>query len=105
VAELLETNLFVERGERLAFWHDITREAVRETIATSARRALDRWAADVLLRSGALPVDGAMQLAASAEPGDEVAVATLLDAARTLMATDPGTAAAFGRRALEIAPS
>jgi DNA-binding CsgD family transcriptional regulator/tetratricopeptide (TPR) repeat protein len=105
IAELLETNLLVERGERLAFWHDITREAVRETIAASARRALDRWAADVLLRSGALPVEVAMQLAASAEPGDEVAIATLLDAAKTLVATDSRTAAEFGRRALEISPS
>jgi len=105
VAELLESNLLVERGERLAFWHDITRGAVRETIATSARRALDRWAAAVLLRTGALPVEVATQLAASAEPGDEVAVTTLLDAARTLVATDSATAAAFGRRALEIAPS
>ena len=105
VAELLEANLLVERGERLAFWHDITRGAVRESIAASARRALDRWAAEVLLRSGALPVEVAMQLAASAEPGDEVAVATLLDAAKTLIATDSGTAAEFGRRALEISPS
>ena len=105
VAELLETNLFVERGDRLAFWHDITRGAVRETIAVSARRALDRWAAEVLLRSGAVPVEVATQLAASAEPGDEVAVTTLLDAAKTLLATDSGTAAEFGRRALEISPS
>src|SRR4029077_6539526 len=105
VAELLETNLLVERGERLAFWHDITRGAVRDTIATSARRALDRWAAEILLRSGALPVEVATQLSASAEPGDEVAITTLLDAAKTLVATDSRTAADFGRRALEIAPS
>jgi len=105
VAELLETNLLAERGDRLAFWHEITREAVREAIAGSARRALDRWAAEVLLRSGALPVEVAMQLAASAEPGDEIAIATLLEAAKTLIATDSGTAAEFGRRALEISPS
>jgi DNA-binding CsgD family transcriptional regulator/tetratricopeptide (TPR) repeat protein len=105
VGELMETTLLVERGERLAFWHDITRGAVRETIATSARRALDRWAAEVLLRSGALPIEVATQLAASAEPGDEVAVSTLLDAAKTLVATDSATAAEFGRRALEISPS
>lgn len=104
VAELLESNLLVERRERLAFWHDITREAVREAIAASARRALDRWAAEVLLRSGALPVEVASQLAASGEPGDELAVTTLLDAARTLVSTDSGTAAEFGRRALEISP-
>ena len=45
-----------------------------------------------------------MQLAASAEVGDEVAIATLLDAAKALATTDPGAAAHFGRRALEIAP-
>jgi DNA-binding CsgD family transcriptional regulator/tetratricopeptide (TPR) repeat protein len=105
VAELLETNLLVERGDRLAFWHEITRGAVREAIAASARRALDRWAAEVLLRSGALPVEVAMQLSTSAEPGDEIAITTLLEAAKTLIATDSGTAAEFGRRALEISPS
>ena len=50
-----------------------------------------------------LSVEVGAQLAPSAEPGDEVAV-TLLDAAKTLIATDPETAAVFGRRALEIAP-
>ena len=36
--------------------------------------------------------------------GDDVAIATLLDAAKTLVTTDPETAAQFGQRALEIAP-
>jgi DNA-binding CsgD family transcriptional regulator len=104
VGELLEANLLVERDERLAFWHDITREAVRASVPVTARRALDRQAAVVLLEAGALPVEVAVQLAASAEVGDEVAIATLLDAARALVTTDPGTAAQFGQRALEIAP-
>jgi DNA-binding CsgD family transcriptional regulator len=104
VGELLEANLFVERDEQLAFWHDITREAVRASVPATARRALDRQAAVVLLEAGALPVEVAVQLAASAEPGDEVAIETLLEAAKTLVTTDPETAAAFGRRALEIAP-
>ena len=105
VGELLEANLLVDRGDKLAFWHDITREAVRASVPATARRALDRQAAGVLLEAGALPVEVASQLAASAEPGDEVAIETLLDAARTLVTTDPETAAAFGRRALEIAPA
>jgi DNA-binding CsgD family transcriptional regulator len=105
VGELLEANLLVERAERLAFWHDITREAVRASVPVTARRALDRQAAVVLLEGGALPVEVAVQLAASAEVGDEVAIATLLDAARALVRTDPGTAARFGQRALEIAPA
>ena len=93
VGELLEANLLVERDEKLAFWHDITREAVRASVPVTARRALDRQAAGVLLEAGALPVEVAVQLAASAEPGDEVAIATLLDAAKALVTTDPDTAA------------
>jgi predicted ATPase len=104
VEELLEANLFVERAENLAFWHDITREAVRASVPVTARRALDRQAAGVLLEAGALPVEVAVQLAASAEIGDEVAISTLLEAAKTLATTDPGTAAQFGQRAIEIAP-
>jgi DNA-binding CsgD family transcriptional regulator len=104
VSELLEANLLVERDEKLAFWHDITREAVRTSVPVTARRALDRQAAGVLLEAGALPVEVAVQLAASAEPGDEVAINTLLGAAKALVTTDPNTAAHFGQRALEIAP-
>jgi DNA-binding CsgD family transcriptional regulator len=59
----------------------------------------------VLLEGGALPIEVATQLAASAEPGDDVAVATLLDAAEALITTDSETAAQFGQRALEIAPA
>jgi DNA-binding CsgD family transcriptional regulator len=105
VGELLEANLLVDRDEKLAFWHDITREAVRASVPITARRALDRQAAVVLLEAGALPVEVAVQLAASAEVGDEVAITTLLDAAKALVTTDPGTAAQFGQRALEIAPA
>ena len=104
VGELLEANLLVERDDKLAFWHDITREAVRASVPVTARRALDRQAAGVLLEAGALPVEVAVQLAASAEPGDEVAITTLLGAAKALVTTDPNTAAQFGQRALEIAP-
>jgi DNA-binding CsgD family transcriptional regulator len=105
VGELLEADLLVERDEGLAFWHDITREAVRESVPVTARRALDRQAAGVLLEAGALPVEVAGQLAASAGVGDEVAIGTLLNTAKTLVTTDPSTAARFGQRALEIAPA
>src|SRR5438876_8919728 len=105
VGELLEANLLVERDENLAFWHDLTREAVRASVPVTARRALDRQAAVVLLEAGALPVEVAGQLAASAQVGDEVAIATLLDAAKALVTTDPGTAAQFGQRAIAIAPA
>ena len=105
VGELLDANLLVERDAKLAFWHDLTREAVRASVPATARRALDRQAAGVLLEAGALPAEVAVQLAESAQPGDEVAIETLLEAAKALVTTDPETAARFGRRALEIAPS
>src|SRR5437899_12859134 len=51
VRELLEANLLVERDEKLAFWHDITRQAVRISVPVTARRALHRQAAVVLLET------------------------------------------------------
>jgi DNA-binding CsgD family transcriptional regulator/DNA-binding Lrp family transcriptional regulator len=104
VEELIESGIMRERGERLAFQHDLIRQAVRYSSAPSARRALDRQAADVMLAGGSLPVEVAIQLAGSAEPGDDVAIATLLQAAVSLSTTDPGASADLSRRALELAP-
>ena len=96
--------MLVESGDRLAFRHDVTREAVRESVPVSARRAIDRQAADMLLAAGATPVEVAAQIAASAEPGDEQAIAILLRAGEALATTDPGAGADLSRRALELAP-
>jgi DNA-binding CsgD family transcriptional regulator len=104
IEELTEAGIVVERGDGLAFQHDLIREAVRGACAPSVRRALDRQAADVMLARGALPVEVAIQLAASAAPGDEVAIGTLLAAAEALATTDPGASADLSRRALELAP-
>lgn len=104
VDELVRADLLVEGGDTLAFRHDLIRDAVRESLPGSVRRALDRHAADVMLGRGALPVEVATQLADSAELGDEVAVTTLLKAAEELATTDPGIAANFSQRALELAP-
>jgi DNA-binding CsgD family transcriptional regulator/tetratricopeptide (TPR) repeat protein len=104
VEELIHAGLLVESDNYLAFGHDLTREAVRSSLPVTVRRALDRQAATMLLAGGALPVEVAAQLAASAEPGDEVAIATLLKAAEALGTTDPKAAADLSQRALEIAP-
>ncbi len=104
VEELIDCGLVVESGELLAFRHDVTREAVRESVPVSARRALDRQAADVLLAAGATAVEVAAQIAASAESGDEQAISILLRAGEALAATDPGAGADLSRRALELAP-
>jgi DNA-binding CsgD family transcriptional regulator len=104
VEELIDSGMLVESGDRLAFRHDVTREAVRESVPVSARRALDRQAADVLLAAGAAPVEVAAQIAASAESGDEQAISILLRAGEALATTDPGAGADLSRRALELAP-
>jgi DNA-binding CsgD family transcriptional regulator len=104
VEELIHADLLVERDDKLCFGHDLLFEAVRASVPLSVRRALDRQAAAVLLAGGALPVEVATQLAASAEPGDEVAITTLLKAAEALSTTDPGAAADLSQRALELAP-
>jgi hypothetical protein len=80
VGELIDCGILNERGDGLAFGHELIREPVRDSLPLSAKRALDRHAVDVLLGAGALPVEVATQLAASAEPGDEVAITTLLKA-------------------------
>jgi DNA-binding CsgD family transcriptional regulator len=104
IKELVQADIFIDSGDQLAFGHDLIREAVRASSPVPVRRALDRQAADVLLARGALPIEVAQQLADSAEPGDETAIATLLQAADALGTTDPATAAKLAGRALELAP-
>jgi len=103
VDELIHADLLAECDGRLMFGHDLTLEAVRASLPISVLRSLDRQAASVLLAGGALPVEVATQLAESAEPGDEVAITTLLKAAEALGTTDPGAAADLGQRALDLA--
>ncbi|HWN62044.1 MAG TPA: AAA family ATPase, partial [Streptosporangiaceae bacterium] len=105
VREVIDAGIFIEAGGRLAFQHDLAREAVRSAIPGAVRRALDREAADVLLASGALPVEVAAQLAASAEPGDVAAVRALAEAAEALGMTDPGASADMASVALSLLPS
>ena len=54
VEELIEAGIVRERGDQLGFQHDLIREAVRGACAPSARRALDRQAADVMLGQGGI---------------------------------------------------
>ena len=105
VDELLRAELLTEDEGRLTFRHDLIREAVRDTLPASARRALQRQAVDVLIGAGAPPVEVAVQLAESADFGDQVAIRALHDAANALAASDPATAADLSLRAFELAPA
>ena len=104
VEELTRADILIETPTGLGFRHDITRQAVRDSLPASARRALERQAVAVLLSAGALPIEVAAQLAASAEPGDESAAKTLRQAAHGLASSDPGVAADLSQKALEVTP-
>jgi DNA-binding CsgD family transcriptional regulator len=105
VREVIDAGILADEGGRLAFQHDLIREAVRSAVPDAVRRALDREAADVLLAGGALPVEVAAQLAASAEPGDVKAVRALTEAAESLGMTDPSASADIASVALSLVPS
>jgi DNA-binding CsgD family transcriptional regulator len=105
VNELVQADIFADDGGQLAFRHDIIREAVRGSLLPPVRRAVDRQAADVLLAHGALPVEVATQLVESAEPGDDVAIETALEATQILGASDPAAAAELAAKTLDLTPS
>ncbi len=105
VRELMDADIFVDSDGTLAFGHDLIREGVRASSASAVRRALDRRAVDVLVARGALPVEVAYQLAASAEVGDDAAISTLLEASEAIGPTDPAAAADLAGRGLELAPA
>jgi len=105
VRELISSELLAEGPQSLSFSHDLNREAVRASLPSSAVQALDRQVASALLEAGALPVEVATQLAASAVPGDQVAITTLMKASDSLAGTDPGQAADLAHRALDLTPA
>jgi DNA-binding CsgD family transcriptional regulator len=104
VQELMRSDLIGDDEGRLTFRHDLIRDGVRAVCSISVRRALDRQAAGVLLERGALPVEVALQLVQSAEPGDIDAISTLLEAAESLAVTDPAASANLAMKGLDLAP-
>jgi DNA-binding CsgD family transcriptional regulator len=104
VNELVQADIFADDGGQLAFRHDILREAVRGSLLSPVRRAIDRQAADVLLAHGALPIEVATQLVESADPGDDIAIETALQATQALGASDPVASAELAAKAIDLTP-
>jgi len=100
--ETVRADLLVEDGEQLRFRHDLLREATRQSLPESLRRAMERQSASVMLRMGAAPAEVATQLARSAEPGDREAIDALRQAAQSVGHGDTGAAADLSKRALEL---
>ena len=105
VEEAVRADLLIEDGEQMRFRHDLLREATRQSLPQSLRRAMERQSATVMLDMGSAPEEVATQLARSAEVGDQAAIAALREAAQSLAYSDPGAAADLSKRALELQPA
>ena len=105
VDEAVRADLLVEDGERLRFRHDLLREATRQSLPQSLRRAMERQSASIMLGMGAAPAEVATQLARSAEPGDREAIGALRQAAQSVGHSDASAAADLSKRALELLPA
>ncbi|OBJ06458.1 helix-turn-helix transcriptional regulator [Mycobacterium colombiense] len=103
--EAVRADLFVEDGGQLRFRHDLLREATRQSLPQSLRRAMERQSASVMLGMGAAPAEVATQLARSAEPGDREAIDALRQAAQSVGRGDASAAADLSKRALELLPA
>jgi DNA-binding CsgD family transcriptional regulator len=95
-------DLLVEDDEQLRFRHDLLREATRQSLPQSLRRAMERQSASIMLRMGAAPAEVATQLARSAEPGDREAISALRQAAQSIGHSDASAAADLSSRALDL---
>src|SRR5271163_903370 len=102
VDEAVRADLLVEDDEQLRFRHDLLREATRQSLPQSLRRAMERQSASVMLGMGAAPAEVATQLARSAEPGDSEAISALRAAAQSVGHSDASAAADLSKRALEL---
>jgi DNA-binding CsgD family transcriptional regulator len=91
-----------EAGDRLAFRHDLLRQAVYQQVPGPLRQALHRDAAAALRRAGAPLARVAGQYAAGAKPGDEEAIEVLAAAAGQLSATARAAGADLAVRALGL---
>jgi DNA-binding CsgD family transcriptional regulator len=105
VQEAVRADLLAEDSDQLTFRHDLLREATRQSMPQSLRRAMERQSAATMLEMGAAPEEVATQLARSAEIGDQAAVAALRQAARSVVRSDPNAAADLSKRAVEILPA
>jgi DNA-binding CsgD family transcriptional regulator len=105
VQEAVRADLLVEDDHQLRFRHDLLREATRQSLPQSLRRAMERQSASIMLNVGAAPAEVATQLARSAELGDREAIGALRAAAQSVGHADASAAADLSKRALDLLPA
>lgn len=101
----VQADVVVDNGDRLAFRHDLLRQAVYENIAPSARKALHRRAAEYLLAGGRSPVDAASHVLLGARAGDREGIEILRRAAGIVSPIMPSAAVELIERALGLVSS
>jgi len=102
--EALAAGLVIEEGDRMAFRHDLVREAADAALPKTVRQSLRRRAVDVMLEHGAPPSDVAELVMDVARPGDRDAIAILRRAAAETGRVSPAVASLLSRRALDLTP-
>jgi predicted ATPase len=104
LAQAMQAGILVDLSEVVGFRHDMVREAVRDELGTSTRRALHLEAGRRLARAGAPASLVASHLAAGAAPGDREAVEWLRRAAEEAAPRAPAIASDLLERALGLCP-
>lgn len=104
VEAALNAGLLSADGPRLAFRHDLLRQAVHENLPLAVRTALHREAADSLRGTGARSAEVVWHVVMSGGPVDDDAVTTLHTAVRELSSTAPDAAADFAQRVAGLLP-
>jgi DNA-binding CsgD family transcriptional regulator len=104
LAEAIRAGILADVGEVMGFRHDVVREAVRDELGISTRRALHLQAGRRLARGGASASLVASHLAAGAVPGDREAVEWLRRAAEEAASRAPAIASDLLERALRLCP-
>ena len=103
LTDAVQAGFVGERGERLAFRHDVIREAIYGDVPQPIRRDLHRHAASALGAAGAPAERVAEHVSLGASAGDSFAVQSLHLAARDIAPRSSSVAANLLQRALAIA--
>nr|WP_281270828.1 AAA family ATPase [Frondihabitans australicus] len=101
LVDAIEAGLLTDDGTRVAFRHDLLRDAAESLIPAESRRILERRAAAVAHTDGEYLVAIASRLLGVAQRGDLDAAATFHSAAQRTFESDAALAAQFARAAIE----
>jgi DNA-binding CsgD family transcriptional regulator/tetratricopeptide (TPR) repeat protein len=102
IQDALRAGVLGEAGERLAFHHELVRQAVYSDLPVSVRQALHLQAGRALAAAEAPPDQVAAHLAVGAPPGDQQAIHWLRRAAGVAARRAPSVAVRLLERASEL---